>query len=322
MANRLAAESSPYLLQHADNPVDWYPWGDAAFERARSEDRPVLLSVGYSACHWCHVMAHELFENAGDRGADERALREHQGRPRGATRRRLRVHGRRPGDGRPGRLAAHRLPDTGTDCPSSAARTSRRTTARACTAFRPCCRPRPAAYHAQRDEIGAMGEKVREAVAPRSLPAAGEPTAALLDAAARKLASDTDRAHGGFGAAPKFPHPQALDLMLRRSWATGDALIRDAAVLTPRRDVARRHPRPGWRWLPSIQRRRALVGAALREDALRQRAARSRVPARVPGERARGHARGLHANARLHGARAAPPRRRVRRVAGCRQSRR
>ena len=65
MANRLAAESSPYLLQHAENPVDWYPWGDAAFERARSEDRPVLLSIGYSACHWCHVMAHESFENPG-----------------------------------------------------------------------------------------------------------------------------------------------------------------------------------------------------------------------------------------------------------------
>ena len=61
--NRLADETSPYLLQHADNPVDWYPWGDEAFERARSEDRPILLSVGYSACHWCHVMAHESFEN-------------------------------------------------------------------------------------------------------------------------------------------------------------------------------------------------------------------------------------------------------------------
>src|SRR6202043_1449742 len=63
MANHLAAESSPYLLQHAGNPVDWYPWGDAAFERARDDDRPVLLSIGYSACHWCHVMAHESFEN-------------------------------------------------------------------------------------------------------------------------------------------------------------------------------------------------------------------------------------------------------------------
>ena len=71
MANRLAAESSPYLLQHAENPVDWYPWGDAAFERARSDDRPVLLSIGYSACHWCHVMAHESFENPEIAAADE-----------------------------------------------------------------------------------------------------------------------------------------------------------------------------------------------------------------------------------------------------------
>ena len=60
--NRLAEESSPYLRQHADNPVDWYPWGEEAFSRARQEDKPVLLSVGYSACHWCHVMAHESFE--------------------------------------------------------------------------------------------------------------------------------------------------------------------------------------------------------------------------------------------------------------------
>ena len=61
--NRLAAETSPYLLQHADNPVDWYPWGPEALERARAEDKPILLSVGYSACHWCHVMAHESFED-------------------------------------------------------------------------------------------------------------------------------------------------------------------------------------------------------------------------------------------------------------------
>src|SRR5438128_1125647 len=61
--NRLAAETSPYLLQHADNPVDWYAWGDEALQRAKKEDKPILLSVGYSACHWCHVMAHESFEN-------------------------------------------------------------------------------------------------------------------------------------------------------------------------------------------------------------------------------------------------------------------
>src|SRR5216684_5252031 len=61
--NRLEREPSPYLRQHADNPVDWYPWSEEALERARRENKPILLSVGYSACHWCHVMAHESFEN-------------------------------------------------------------------------------------------------------------------------------------------------------------------------------------------------------------------------------------------------------------------
>src|SRR3954464_14350877 len=64
MSNRLASETSPYLLQHADNPVDWYPWGEEAFARAREEDKPVLVSIGYAACHWCHVMEHESFEDA------------------------------------------------------------------------------------------------------------------------------------------------------------------------------------------------------------------------------------------------------------------
>jgi uncharacterized protein len=63
MPNRLANETSPYLLQHKDNPVDWYPWGEDAFAAARLFDRPILLSIGYSSCHWCHVMAHESFEN-------------------------------------------------------------------------------------------------------------------------------------------------------------------------------------------------------------------------------------------------------------------
>ena len=63
MANRLSKEKSPYLLQHKENPVDWYPWGEEAFQRARQEDKPVFLSIGYSTCHWCHVMAHESFED-------------------------------------------------------------------------------------------------------------------------------------------------------------------------------------------------------------------------------------------------------------------
>ena len=67
--NRLARERSPYLLQHADNPVDWFPWGDEAFAKARAEDKPIFLSIGYSTCHWCHVMEHESFENDGGRRA-------------------------------------------------------------------------------------------------------------------------------------------------------------------------------------------------------------------------------------------------------------
>src|ERR1051325_8640311 len=63
MPNRLINEQSPYLLQHAHNPVDWYPWGDEAFQKAKAENKPILLSVGYSACHWCHVMERESFEN-------------------------------------------------------------------------------------------------------------------------------------------------------------------------------------------------------------------------------------------------------------------
>lgn len=63
MPNHLATETSPYLLQHAQNPVDWYPWNDEALEKAHREDKPIFLSIGYAACHWCHVMAHEFFED-------------------------------------------------------------------------------------------------------------------------------------------------------------------------------------------------------------------------------------------------------------------
>ena len=97
MANRLAQETSPYLLQHKDNPVDWYPWGAEALERAAREDKPILLSIGYSACHWCHVMERESFEDEETASLHERALRADQGRPRGAPRRRRHLHGGRAG---------------------------------------------------------------------------------------------------------------------------------------------------------------------------------------------------------------------------------
>src|SRR5580700_7875482 len=231
MANRLAAESSPYLLQHAENPVDWYPWSDEAFERARREDRPVLLSVGYSACHWCHVMAHESFENPGIASLMNTLFVsikvDREERPdvdsvyMGAAQA-MGVHGGWP-------LTVFLTPAalpfySGTYFPPE--------DRPGMHGFPAVLQAAAAAYHGQRDEIAAMGEKVRDAVAPRELPAAGEPTVLLLDDAAKKLAGETDRAHGGFGAAPKFPHPQALDLMLRRSRVTGDVTVRDAAILT------------------------------------------------------------------------------------------
>jgi uncharacterized protein YyaL (SSP411 family) len=231
MANRLAAESSPYLLQHADNPVDWFPWGDEAFARARADDRPVLLSVGYSACHWCHVMAHESFENA-----EIAALMNE-----------LFVSIKVDREERPDvdsiYMGAAQAMGVGGGWPLTVFLTPAGLPYYAGTYFPPQDRQglrgfpsvlqaASAAFHGQREEIAEMGEKVRVAVAPRQLPAPGTPTAAMLDAAAKALVAQTDRARGGFGAAPKFPHPQGLDLLLRRSRANGDVALRDAALLT------------------------------------------------------------------------------------------
>ena len=231
MPNLLAAESSPYLLQHAGNPVDWYPWGEAAFAKARADDLPVLLSVGYSACHWCHVMAHESFENP-DIAALMNTLFvsikvDREERPdidtiyMGAAQA-MGVQGGWP-------LTVFLTPEAlpffaGTYFPPQDRPGMR--------GFPAVLQAASAAYRSQRGEIAGMGERVRDAVTPRSPSATDEPTLGLLDAAARTLSGQLDRAHGGFGAAPKFPHPQALDLLLRRSWATGDAVLREGAVMS------------------------------------------------------------------------------------------
>ena len=111
MPNRLAAERSPYLLQHADNPVDWYPWGQEAFDEARRADKPIFLSIGYSTCHWCHVMAHESFESPAIAEILNQRFRLDQSRSRGAAGRRPRLHDVRAGDDRIGRLADERVAD-------------------------------------------------------------------------------------------------------------------------------------------------------------------------------------------------------------------
>ncbi len=231
MANLLAAESSPYLLQHADNPVDWYPWGDAAFERARARDLPVLLSIGYSACHWCHVMAHESFENPGIAALMnelfvsikvDREERPDVDSVYMSAAQAMGVQGGWP-------LTVFLTPDA---LPFHAGTYFPPVDRQGMRGFPAVLQAAAAAYHEQRDEVGSMGDQVRAAVVPRPLPAPGEPTAELLDAAARTLVGQTDRPRGGFGGAPKFPHPQALDLLLRRSVAIRDTAMRDTAVLS------------------------------------------------------------------------------------------
>ena len=112
--NRLAKERSPYLLQHAANPVDWYPWGDEAFERARTEDKPIFVSIGYSTCHWCHVMEHESFEDSSIADAAQPRFHFDQSRPGRASRCGPGLHVVRPVDDRLRRLADDGLSDAAT----------------------------------------------------------------------------------------------------------------------------------------------------------------------------------------------------------------
>jgi uncharacterized protein len=230
VTNRLARETSPYLLQHAGNPVDWYPWGEEAFTRARVEDRPILLSVGYSACHWCHVMAHESFEDAQiaalmnelfvnikvDR--EERpdvdsiymqaviAISGHGGWPMTVF------------------LTPAGEPYFGGTYFPPADRQGMR-------GFGYVLNAAATVYRDRRDEVTHAADQLRRALEPVTLPA-GTLSAASLDTASAQLVAQTDMRHGGFGAAPKFPHPGALDFLLRRHRATGDRRPLDAATTT------------------------------------------------------------------------------------------
>ena len=237
MANRLAKESSPYLLQHADNPVDWYPWSDEALEKARREDRPILLSIGYSACHWCHVMAHDCFEDP------EVA----------AVMNRLFVNIKVDREERPDLdqiyQAAHQLlAQRGGGWPLTVFLTPDQTPFFAGTYF-----PKTPRYnlpgfielmenvarvwHERRDEVLAQNEAVRDALA-RQQPAAvvGAPlTDAPFAAAVEDLARSFDPVWGGFSRAPKFPRPGELFFLLRETQRSGNARAAEMAMFTLRR---------------------------------------------------------------------------------------
>ncbi|MBV9101172.1 MAG: thioredoxin domain-containing protein [Candidatus Dormibacteraeota bacterium] len=231
MSNRLARETSPYLRQHADNPVDWYPWGDEALSRARAEDRPLLLSVGYSACHWCHVMAHESFEDPGTAALmNEHFVNVKVDREERPDVDAVYMQAVQAMTGRGGwPMTVFLTPDGvpyygGTYYPP--------VDRMGMPAFPRVLRAAAEAFRTRRSDIAAAAERMREALAAPRMPAAQEPTREQLDAAARALAVQTDMRDGGFGAAPKFPHPMALDLMLRRHRLNHDRSLWDAAVIT------------------------------------------------------------------------------------------
>ena len=219
MANRLANQTSPYLQQHAANPVDWYPWGPEALERARREDKPILLSVGYSACHWCHVMAHESFEDPAVAAVMNRLFvnvkvdREERPDLDQIYQSAHQMLAQRPG-GWP--LTMFLSPDGtpffgGTYFPKAARF--------GLPGFPELCERIAAIWRDKQPDIASQNSEVQKALA-RTLPrrAARRPELSrdLLRAVLDNLRASFDPRFGGFGAAPKFPHPTDLELCLRK----------------------------------------------------------------------------------------------------------
>jgi uncharacterized protein YyaL (SSP411 family) len=216
--NRLANETSPYLLQHADNPVDWYPWGQEALARAREQDRPILLSIGYAACHWCHVMEHESFEDE----ETARVQNEHFVNVKVDREERpdldaiymdavvtLTGHGGWPltafltPDGEPFYGGTYFPPEPRHGLPS----------------FRQVLEAVSSAYRERRADVGrSAGELVAAIERAGRRPPSSEPlTESLLGEAVRGLRASFDSEWGGFGGAPKFPPHSVLEFLLRRA---------------------------------------------------------------------------------------------------------
>ena len=215
--NRLADASSPYLLQHADNPVDWYPWGDEAFARARAEDKPLLVSVGYSACHWCHVMAHESFESAATAAVmnelfvNVKVDREERPDVDAITMTAtvsMSGHGGWPTtvfmtpDGRPFYAGTYFPPEPRHGMPS----------------FRDLLVAVSEAWRERREDLVQQAERIVGAIREQSTvrPSAEPLTSALLAEAERGITRVFEPAYGGFGHAPKFPPASVLEFLLRR----------------------------------------------------------------------------------------------------------
>ncbi len=215
--NQLADALSPYLLQHAHNPVDWQPWGAEALARARSEDKPIFLSIGYAACHWCHVMAHESFEDAAIAAVLNRYFVcikvDREERPDIDELYMTAVQILTGSGGWP--LSVFLTPDLkpffgGTYFPPTARHGQ--------PGFLDILNRIAYLWMQQRDALAASAEQITQSVRTHALGTAGGqalPGRQLPDAAARELAASFDTHHGGFGGAPKFPPFNALELLLR-----------------------------------------------------------------------------------------------------------
>jgi uncharacterized protein YyaL (SSP411 family) len=234
VANRLAHETSPYLLQHAHNPVDWYPWGPEALTRAKTEDKPILLSIGYSACHWCHVMERESFEDP------------HTASVMNAAFVNIKVDREERPDLDAIYMQAVQAMTGAGGWPMTVFLTPDGTPFYGGTYFPPVDRPNlPAftrilgaiadAWQNRRDEVVQSGTQLRQHLQQAMRPARAEGPAldpSILDAAGRGLAAQHDPEFGGFGSAPKFPQPMALEFLLRYWKRSGDEAARDIVVHT------------------------------------------------------------------------------------------
>jgi uncharacterized protein YyaL (SSP411 family) len=238
--NRLANETSPYLRQHAHNPVDWYPWGEEALARARAERKPILLSVGYSACHWCHVMAHESFEDPetaalmNERFVSIKVDREERPDLDRIYQLAYQLIAQRPG-GWPLTMFL-----TGTDqLPFFGGTYFPRTARYGAPAFRDVLRQVADYFDQHPLEVAKFGAQLGDALKQLEPPATGNVPLArnLIDQACRALDAELDTRHGGFGRAPKFPHATGLELLMRYARAsertdTPDTASRHAALFT------------------------------------------------------------------------------------------
>ncbi|HEX9248587.1 MAG TPA: thioredoxin domain-containing protein, partial [Gemmatimonadaceae bacterium] len=222
MSNRLANETSPYLLQHADNPVDWYPWGPEALERARREDKPILLSIGYAACHWCHVMAHESFEDdetarlMNDTFVNIKVDREERPDIDGIYMQAVQAMTGQGGwpmtmflmpDGSPFYGGTYFPPDDRHGLPS----------------FRKVLRSVSDAYADRREGVAQSAEQLRQIYDSNlaQTRSSGRLTREMLEGVYRSLEQRYDEKNGGFGTAPKFPATMVLDFLLRHWSRTG-----------------------------------------------------------------------------------------------------